>query len=337
MKKGLKIAKNFIFVIMFLIFTLSFQINAFGSSEKLVILGGNSIGLKLDTGVYIAGKYQVQLENQRISPWKNSDIKEGDKILAYNGQKISSNQELLNLLKNDSNSEANLTIMRNNQTFITSIDIVKTKSNSKSLGLYIKDKMVGIGTLTFINSANNRYASLGHGIYDNNTILTTSKGDITLSSVESIKKSIPGNAGEKRASISSTVLGTIECNKVSGIYGKITNNKILNNQKILIAKQKEVKVGNAKIYTVIDGEKVESFDIKVINVALQSSPDIKGIKFEVTDKRLLAVTGGIIQGMSGSPIVQNGKLIGAVSHVCVDNPSNGYGMHIEWMVNDASY
>lgn len=337
MKNKVKIFKNSIFIIMFLIFTLTFQIKAFGKNEKQVILGGNSIGLKLDTGVYVAGKYQVQVENQKVSPWKSSDIEEGDKIIAYNSQKINSNQELLNLLKNDTNNVASLTIMRNKQIFTTTIDIVKTKNNSKSLGLYIKDKMVGIGTLTFINSSNNRYASLGHGIYDNNTILTLSTGDITLSSIESIKKSIPGVAGEKRASVGSTVIGTIECNKVSGIYGKITNSKILNNQTIAVAEQKEVKIGNAKIYTVIDGDKIESFDVKIVNVALQSSPDIKGIKFEVIDKRLLSLTGGIVQGMSGSPIVQNGKLIGAVSHVCIDNPSSGYGMHIEWMLNDASY
>lgn len=333
-----KLCKSLFILMLFFTCSLNIKVNAYtNSTNDTVILGGNSIGLKLDTGVYVAGKYQVQTENQKMSPWKNSDIKEGDKIIAYNNIKINSNSELLNLLKDDHNDTVSLTINRNNYVFDTSIDIVKTKNDSKSLGLYIKDKMVGIGTLTFINPKSNIYGSLAHGIYENNTIISTTGGDITVSTVEGIKKSTPGSAGEKRASIGNSILGSIVANKITGVYGKITTTKFQNYQKIKVASQDKVKMGRALMYTVIDGEKVEAFEIKITNISLQSSPDIKGLKFEVTDSRLLNLTGGIVQGMSGSPIVQNGELIGAVSHVCIDKPSTGYGIHIEWMLNDASY
>lgn len=334
MKKIFKIFKTmFFFLLLFSVF-LTVNLETFAENNKKVILGGNTIGLKIDTGVYVCGKYQVTTDNKKVSPWKSSDITCGDKIIAYNNIDISSNSDLLNILKNDNNESATLTLERNNHIFNTSIDIVKTNNESKSLGLYIKDKMIGIGTLTFIDPITNKYASLGHGIYENNKIIDTKSGDIRTSSIEGIKKSVPGMAGEKRASIGSTIYGTVSANKVTGIYGKMTNNKYLSNEKIQIASQSEVKIGNALIYTVVDKEKVESFDIKITSIALQSSSNIKGLKFEVIDDKLLNLTGGIVQGMSGSPIVQNGKLIGAVSHVCIDKPNIGYGIHIEWMLDD---
>lgn len=336
MKKNNKIIKSFLVLFLILMLSLTINFTSYATNRhKQVILGGNTIGLKLDTGVFIAGKYQVEVNDKKISPWKNSDIKEGDKVVAYNNHKISSNNDILELLRSDNNESVTLRLERNNKSITTSVDIVKTKNHSKSLGLYIKDKMIGIGTLTFIDEDTKAFASLGHGIYDNNIVIGTQRGNITTSSVESIKKSFPGEAGEKRASITNIVLGSIKANKITGVYGKINNIGMFNNQKIKTASQEEVKIGNAKILTVIEGNKIESFNIIITSIAIQTSLDVKGLKFEVTDERLLSVSGGIVQGMSGSPIVQNGKLVGAVSHVCIDNPKNGYGMHIEWMLQDA--
>lgn len=337
MQKNNKIIKFFLLLVITFSLFLGFSSVSYAkTNHKSVILGGNSIGLRLDTGVYVAGKYQVEVDNKKISPWKNSDIKEGDKVLSYNGKKINSNNDILELLRNDLNETVTLTIERNNKIISTSVDIVRTKNKTKSLGLYIKDKMIGIGTLTFVDDESMTFASLGHGIYDSNVVIGTQNGNITTSNVDSIKKSLPGEAGEKRASISNIVLGTIKSNKITGVYGKVNNLNMFDKHKIEVADQKEVKTGKAKIMTVVDGNKIESFNIMITSVALQSSLDIKGIKFEVTDDRLLNISGGIVQGMSGSPIVQNGKLVGAVSHVCIDNPQNGYGMHIEWMLKDAT-
>ena len=336
MKKNIKITKYFLlFILLLTIFISNKNISYANNSSKKVILGGNTIGLKLDTGVFIAGKYQVEVHNKKVSPWKNSNIKEGDKILEYNGHHVSTNNDILEMLRNDHNEMATLKVERNGKIFSTTIDIVKTKNMSKSLGLYIKDRMIGIGTLTFIDDETNIFASLGHGIYENSVVIGAQNGNITTSSVESIKKSLPGEAGEKRASISNVILGSIYANKTTGVYGKISNIGMFDNKKIETAKQEDVKIGKAKILTVIEGNKIEAFDIKITSIALQHSIDVKGLKIEITDGRLLNVSGGIVQGMSGSPIIQDDKLVGAVSHVCLDNPKNGYGMHIEWMLKDA--
>lgn len=319
------------FALILILFT-STNLITHASSNKLVILGGNSIGLKLDTGVYVAGKYEVETKDKRVSPWASSDILEGDKIVAFNGSKIKNNSDLLTKLKNEKEGKVNLTIKRNDRTFDTQIDVVITKNNDKSLGLYIKDRILGIGTLTFIDPETSKYASLGHGIYDDNLVIGTQLGSISKSNVEGIKKGIRGEAGEKRATFSNVVLGSIYANKITGVYGKITNKSMLKGKTIEVASQEEVKIGKAQIYTVIDGEKIESFDIKITYVNLQDSTNVKGIRFEVIDNDLIDKTGGIIQGMSGSPIVQNNKLVGAVSHVSIDNPTIGYGVHIEWMM-----
>lgn len=335
MKK--KIFKIGIFSILIFLFIASINIRSLASSDhKKVILGGNTIGLKIDTGVMIAGKYQVQTSSKKVSPWKNSDIQEGDKIIAYNGKAISNNSELLEELKNDTGTSVILTIKRNEKIHKTSVDIVKTKNNEKSIGLYIKDRIIGIGTLTFIDQQTSHFASLGHGIYDSNVNFGNIDGTITSSKIEGIKKSQPGEAGEKRAILTNKSYGIMAINKSTGIYGKLTT-KSLNNRKLIeVAHQNEVENGKAQIYTVISGEQIEAFDIKITSISVQASPNVKGIKYEVTDPKLLAKTGGIVQGMSGSPIVQNDRIVGAVSHVAVDNPKVGYGVHIEWMLNDCN-
>lgn len=332
-----KFFKTFIFVLCMLLFGLTLNVKSLANStDKTVILGGNTIGLKIETGVVVVGKYQVQTASKKVSPWKNSDILDGDKIIAFNDTSISCNNDLFNCMKKTKENNAVLTIERDNQCHKTNIDIVYTKTNDKSIGLYIKDRIIGIGTLTFIDPKTHHFASLGHGIYDENVSFGNVEGSINSSTIEGIKKSNPGEAGEKRAILTNKTYGTMKINKSTGIYGRLTNQALFNRQQIQIAEQKEVVNGPAKIYTVIEGEKIEAFDIKVTNVYLQETPNIKGIKYEVTDARLLDKTGGIIQGMSGSPIVQNGKLIGAVSHVTVDNPKIGFGVHATWMYDDCN-
>ena len=184
-------------LLLILLIMISLNLKSFAGTNKTVLLGGHSIGLKLDTGIYVAGLYQVETKDGVISPWINSDIKEGDKIVKYNGNVINNNNDLLNKLKNENEKKINLTIDRSGKVFNTNIEVVLTKNNHKSIGLYIKDRILGIGTMTFIDPVSMEFASLGHAVYDDNLVIGAQNGTITKSSIDGIKKGISGAAGEK--------------------------------------------------------------------------------------------------------------------------------------------
>lgn len=327
--------KIYIFISLLLttIIILSTSI-VYASHSEYLIPGGDSIGLKIDTGVYVAGKYQVSSIDGKLSPWKNSDIEEGDRIVSCNGTTVYKISDLNSLISNTSNNIAVLNINRDEKTFSTKIDVVKTINGEQTIGLYVKDRLIGIGTLTFINPNNKTFASLGHGISDKTLSYGEISGEVVLSNIESIKKGVQGISGEKRASLTSLKIGTILENNITGVYGKV--DKYDRRKEVRIASQTEVKKGPAKILTVVENQKIEEFSIEILSIVLQNEKNIKGIKFKVTDNKLINKTGGIVQGMSGSPIIQNNTIIGAVSHVSVDDPTIGYGMHIEWMVEESN-
>ena len=233
--------------------------------------------------------------------------------------------------------EVVLTIQRGSIIFDTSIQVVTTKLNEKSIGLYIKDKLLGVGTLTFIDPKTKQFASLGHGIIDERVLIGSISGDLLLSSIDSIKKATPGNPGEKKATLSTSVIGTLTNNNATGLYGEMVSNLLMKKSLIEVGTQDDIKVGKAKILTVISDDLVSEYDIEILEVSKQNTRNIKGIKIKITDSELINKCGGIVQGMSGSPIVQNDKLVGAISHVTVDNPLIGYGIHIEWMLSEENY
>lgn len=307
----------------------------FAAGEVEVIPGGETIGLKLNTGIYVAGKYEVDTKNGKKAPWRKSDIEVGDKIIEIDNKKVVSNEEMAKIVNNSMDNELVLTIIRGSEEFDTSIEIIETKQKERSLGLYIKDKLVGVGTLTFINPKTKAFASLGHGIVDQKVLIGSISGDLLVSNIDSIKKALPGEPGEKRATISNNILGKLTINNATGIYGYISSRAMLTKKTIKVGKQEEVKLGKASILTVLDDDKVQEYDIEIIEINRQNTRNVKGLKIKVTDSRLIEKCGGIVQGMSGSPIIQNNKIIGAVSHVTVDDPLIGYGIHIEWMLNDS--
>lgn len=314
----------------FICLILTLQVKA--NSYEIVYLGGQSIGIKMNTGVYIAGKYQVVTDSGKISPWKESNIENGDKIEMINGIKIDTNSQLLEYLSHCNTSSVNLTVSRNDKTFKTNIDVVKNINNEFSLGLYIKDQLLGIGTMTFVTK-DGYFGSLGHGVYDNKVLIKEVSGGLYYSSVASIKKSEPGSAGEKKATICANKIGEIIKNDQTGLYGKINLNQ-LDKEEISVGEQDEVRKGMAKIYTTLKNNTIQAYDIEITEINYQNKKAIKGIKFKVVDEELINTTGGIVQGMSGSPIIQNNHIIGAVSHVNVDNPIIGYGMHINFMIDE---
>lgn len=299
-----------------------------------VIPGGDSIGLQLNTGIIVTGKYDVKTKDGDLSPWDKSDIEVGDKILEVNNQVVNKIGDLLKIIsKSSNNQDVLMKLKRENQLIMTSCKVIKAENDKMSLGLYVKDEVLGVGTMTFIKSTQKTYAALGHSVIPDE-LNGKSIGNITTSSIRGIRKSLPGIPGEKQATISNESIGSIEKNTQIGIFGSVKNlNDFSSAEKMKIASPKEVVLGDAEIWTVIDGSKKEKYAVKVVELKDQNTTGIKGIKIKITDARLLENTGGIIQGMSGSPIIQNNKLIGAVSHVVVDSPEYGYGVYAMWMYN----
>ena len=304
---------------------------------KKVIPGGESIGIKLNTGIYVAGKYQVDTNNGKVEPWQKSDIEVGDRILEIDNTPVNNNVLLIEKVSKNEKNEVILTIQRGSIIFDTPIQVVTTKLKEKSIGLYIKDKLLGVGTLTFIDPNTKQFASLGHGIIDERVLVGSISGDLLLSTIDSIKKATPGNPGEKKATLSTSVIGTLSNNNATGLYGEMVSNLLMKKSLIEVGKQDDIKIGKAKILTGIEGDRGLDYDIEILEVSKQNTRNIKGIKIKIIDEDLINECGGIVQGMSGSPIIQNNKLIGAISHVTVDNPLIGYGIHIEWMLSEENY
>ncbi len=309
-----------------------------------VVPGGQTIGVKLNSvGVMVVGHHSISINNKEaISPSEKAGIRIGDTIVKINGDRVSSVNDVVDKVNENGDKEIEFELLRNNEKVSLKVTpIFDKEANLYRLGLYIRDSAAGVGTLTFYDPTTKYYGALGHVITDADTQrpIIVGDGKILYSDVTSIDKGESGKPGGKRAIFSeeSTIIGDIASNTPFGIFGQLVSKPKngLINEAIPIALPEEVVEGPAEILTVIEGQKVEKFQIEIVNVVNQSYPATKGMVIKVTDPRLLDKTGGIIQGMSGSPIIQNGKLVGAVTHVFVNDPTSGYGSYIEWMIRDA--
>ena len=310
-----------------------------------VIPGGQSIGVKLNTrGVLVVGHHLIHTNEGDRSPGEIADIQVGDIITKINGQTVKKMSDIGTIVKK-AGSDGNalkVTIVRENEELSKKLIPVKDKQNeSYRIGLYIRDSAAGVGTLTFYHPNTKKYGALGHVISDMDTKkpIVVNHGEIYPSSVTSIEKGSNGHPGEKLARFSNTAqkLGTITRNSPFGIFGEMNDEvkKGMYDQPMPIALSHQVKEGPAKILTVVKGSEVKEYDVEVISSIPQKFPATKGMVIKVTDPELLKETGGIVQGMSGSPIIQEGKVIGAVTHVFVNDSTSGYGVHIEWMLEEA--
>ncbi|MCZ0704103.1 stage IV sporulation protein B [Natronobacillus azotifigens] len=310
-----------------------------------VIPGGQSIGVNLETlGVLVVGHHLIEEESEKTSPGEEAGIEVGDIILKIEQEEIESMDQIAPLVEKAGNDNTPLefTVKRGSNTFKKELTPSFDKNEQGyRIGLYIRDSAAGIGTMTFYEPDSKKYGALGHVISDMNTKkpIEIDEGSIVRSSITSIQKGNSGTPGEKRASYTNNQgrLGNITKNSPFGVFGELENDlsKSEWDQPMPIALPEQVEEGPAKILTVLEDEKVESFDIEVVNSVEQKNPATKGMVIKITDERLLDVTGGIVQGMSGSPIIQNDKVIGAVTHVFVNDPTSGYGIHIEWMLQEA--
>lgn len=302
---------------------LPFNVYAYSS---YIYAGGDNIGIEISSkGVMVVGFY----ENLEI----NNKIKVGDYIEKVNGNVVSDIDNLVNLVnKYQTDGKVTLTLRRKNKTFDIEYELIKTEDKYKT-GLFVKDSISGIGTLTYVDPETKIYGALGHEIIESSSknVVDIEDGFIFESNVSSIDRSFNGHPGTKNARLNkNNKYGTIEKNTNKGIYGKYNNEK--NVSLVEVGEKEDLKLGEATIRTVLDNKEIKEYKIKITKIDKKS--DTKNIYFEITDDELLSKTGGVIQGMSGSPILQNGKIFGAVTHVVVENVKSGYGIFITTMLNE---
>ena len=308
-----------------------------------VSLGGIPIGVRVSSdGVIVVGYSEIEINNNREeSPGKLGGLEIGDIILKINDIEVYNATDLLKIIKESDNGLLKMDILRHNQNLIKTIQCKKEDDEDYKIGLWVRDSTAGVGTMTFYDPLSSKFGALGHPITDcdTNEPFLIKKGDILDSSIISVRKGEKGSPGELRGVFvnEDNPCGNIEKNTQSGIYGKIENNNTLNQKCTLIPVgfKNEITIGKAKIVTTIDENGPQEYDIEIEKLMDQNAPDSKSMVIKITDEKLLGKTGGIVQGMSGSPIIQNGKLIGAVTHVLVNKPDTGYGIYIEWMLQDA--
>lgn len=319
------------------------SVNAVPKNIKLYP-GGQPIGVKLNTkGVLVIALCDIDTISNKIPcPASEAGIQIGDSILKINNKDINNSEELSREINNSEGEGINLLITRKGEQFTKKIIPIKSSSDNKfKIGLWVRDSTAGVGTLTFYDKKSGIFAALGHPItdVDTGTLLSINKGEIVKSSIISIKKGVKGNPGELKGIFEDEdkILGDINKNTKCGIYGK-ANLKLINNysKPLEIGLRGEIKKGNAQILTTIDKNGPKLYDIEILKLLNQDEPGPKSMVIKVTDPELLRITGGIVQGMSGSPIIQNNKIIGAVTHVLVNKPDTGYGIYIEWMLKEVN-
>lgn len=335
------------FVCMFTLFNSPEQAQPVSAHSKIsVVPSGQTIGVKLKSaGIIVVGHHElITPSGKKITPGKQAKLQIGDQITAINGVTIDDTAKISSITEQAGQSHQllQLTVKRGNQTIQRQLRPVFDRAEQRyRLGLYVRNTAAGVGTMTFYAPQQSVYGALGHIITDVDTQkpIKIREGQILQSQVMSIHKSETGEPGEKRAQFvnRAQILGSISSNTPFGIFGRLhqTPQTNLTPKAMPVGFADEVKEGSAQIWTVVSGQKVEKFNIEIKHIAKQAKPATKGLVIKITDRRLISKTGGIVQGMSGSPIIQDGKIVGAVTHVFVNDPTSGYGCFIEWMLKDA--
>ena len=310
------------------IFLFLMPLNTLAYSDY-IYRGGKTIGIEVKSnGIMVVGFYEVD------GKYNKGELENGDYIIKAEGKEVSTVKELTNIIEENSTKDfIYLTIRRRSEEKEVKLNLLYSDGIYKT-GLYVKDSITGIGTLTYVDPETKIYGALGHEIIDSqtSTIVDIRTGDIFKNYINGIEKSSIGVAGSKNAKYYyDTKYGSIDKNTIHGIFGKYTasTNDL---ELVKVSSIKDIMIGKATIYTVLNKEEIEEYEINITNINENSK--VKNITFEITDKKLIEKTGGVIQGMSGSPILQNNQIIGVVTHVIVDNPVTGYGLFITTMLEE---
>ena len=305
-----------------------------------VVPMGNLIGAKLYTsGVLVVGMSEIQGDDQqKHKPYEGSGIEEGDMIVEMDSKKIANTDELVETVNSSKGKAIQIKYVRNDETITTSIQPIKSEDNEYKLGLWVRDAAAGVGTLTFYEPSTGKFAALGHGIVDVDTgdIINIANGELVTSNLVAIKKGEKGTPGEIKGSIDSGVtIGNISKNTNFGVFGLVSNKNNLNlngAKEYEVALRSEIQTGEAEIICELENGKKEQYKIEISKIYTSNNYDNKSMMIKITDERLLQKTGGIVQGMSGSPIIQNGKFVGAITNVLVSDPTTGYAIFGDLMV-----
>ena len=333
---------------------INYRLNLFGAiplkeitvnviPKTYVVPLGDAVGLKLYTsGVLVVGMGEIEgAGNIKYKPYENSGIEEGDRIVAINNNTVTCTADLINEVNKSKGNSVNVQYIRDEDTLETSIIPAKGSDNKYKLGLWVRDAAAGVGTVSFYEPETKTFAALGHGIQDIDTgkLLKIAKGDFVTTKIISIIKGKKGTPGKIQGSIeNSTTIGKVGKNTEFGVFGTLNNTTVLNinkNDAIEVASRDEIREGKATIIsTVEDGNKKE-YEIEIEKIYRNNNENNKSMLVKVTDKELLEKTGGIVQGMSGSPIIQNNKLVGVLTHVLVGEPETGYGVFADLMIKQS--
>lgn len=313
-----------------LCFSLAAALSTVAFAQELTV-GGQVVGIQISTdGVIVAGVSPVETAEGSCSPAETAGLREGDIIIEAGGKPVQSAAELVDAVNRGEGAAVELTVQRQNKTLKLSVTPVKAEENQWRLGMWLRDSVSGIGTLTFCDPKTGVYGALGHSISDSaNKELPISKGKITDAEIVSIEKGAVGSPGELNGCADvGKVLGSVESNDSHGIYGRLFCS--VGGRTVETG---EICTGAATILCTVAGRQTAEYTVQINRV--YNDADGRHAMITVTDPELCALTGGIVQGMSGSPILQNGKLVGAVTHVFINDPQKGYGICIQDMLSSA--
>ncbi|NDO46800.1 SpoIVB peptidase [Clostridium sp. MD294] len=308
-----------------------------------VVAGGIAVGVSMDTrGIMVLGTGYVNGIGNKVYEPAKGILQSGDMILQAGGKSLKNKEDLMKAVEENGEKSMDFLVDRNGvQQKVEITPVFSQEDNSCKIGIWVRDSTQGIGTITYFNTDTNNFGALGHGVYDVDTqeLMQIKNGQITQSSIIDVKKGEKGEPGALTGNVGrDLVLGSISINTEVGIYGKVEKGKesYFTGQKLPIALQQDIHEGKATILSNIEGEEVKEYEIEIESVNRYSKNESKGMVIKIVDKELLSKTGGIVQGMSGSPILQEGKIVGAVTHVFVNEPTKGYGIFIENMLKQES-